>query len=258
MLFITMAILDTIIETEFRYCSAMGARLLRLPNSVRASDDRIPERAAYNYVFILKDAPLDEAAAIVREELRRSGQSGSPHASIVFHPENQHWKAIGELESLAYSARYIMVLSLPEPSEPLPDEHCRILGTGDLEALRAFECHMYAARGAAYARRQTEIKLEIYTNRKEFDLLLYAFEGRVVGDVELYTDNGIVKFDDFKVQEDYRQRGFGKKLQRFALSRASRNGASHLYAITDDDGFVREMYRKDGFVAVGILHTFRK
>lgn len=258
MLFITMEILDAIIETEFRYCSAMGARLHRLPNSVRASEDRIPERDAYNYVFILKDAPLDEATAIVREALRSSGEQGSPHARIVFHPENHHWQAIGELESLRYSARYIMVLPLPEPSEPLPDEHCRILGAGDLDALHEFECRMYAARGDAYARRQTEIKLDTYTNRKEFDLLLYALEGRVVGDVELYTDNGIVKFDDFKVQEEYRQRGFGKKLQRFAISRASRNGASHIYAITDNDGFVREMYRKDGFAAVGILHTFRK
>jgi GNAT superfamily N-acetyltransferase len=79
-----------------------------------------------------------------------------------------------------------------------------------------------------------------------------------VGDLELDTDNDIVKFDDFGVREDCRRRGFGKKLRRFAISKAFRNGAFHICAITDDDGFVKEMYRNDGFIEVGILHTFRK
>jgi GNAT superfamily N-acetyltransferase len=253
-----MNMLDAIIETEFRYCSAMGARLHRSPHSVRVSDERIPEREAYNYVFILKDAPVEEVKALVQEELHLLERKGLPHIRIVFHPGNPHRKAIDALESFAYSSRFVMVRSLPELPVPVQDEHCRTLDAGDLGALHAFECHMYDARGARYARLQTEIKLDIYTDRNEFDLLLYSFGGRVVGDVELYTDNGMVKFDDFKVHPDFRRRGFGKSLQRFAISRACRNGASRIYAITDNDGFVKEMYRNDGFAEVGVLHTFRK
>lgn len=81
---------------------------------------------------------------------------------------------------------------------------------------------------------------------------------RIVGNVELYSDNGIVKFDDFKVHEDFRCRGFGKKIQHLAISRASEKGAHHIYAITHDNEFVKESYKKDGFVEVGILNTFRQ
>lgn len=253
-----MNILDAIIDTEFRYCSATGAKIRAFSNVVRVSDDRIPERDVYNYVFVMKDASPEEAEAVVDDELRGSEETGSPHVRIVFHPETLYWQAMKALESLTYSARYIMVLALPCSPEPLPDEHCRMLETRDLEALHEFEYRMYEARGPRYASRQTIIKLDTYTRRKEFDLLLYSIDGQVVGDVELYTDNGIVKLDDFKVHEDYRQRGYGRKLQRLAISRACRNGAFHMYAITDNKGFVKEMYRNDGFVEVGILHTFRK
>lgn len=253
-----MNILDAIIETEFRYCSATGAKLDRLPNSVRVSDERIPEREAYNYVFISQDASPEEVNAAVQEELCLLEQKGLPHIRIVFHPGNPHWKAIEELESFAYSSRFIMALSVPDLPVPVEDEHCRILDAVDLGALHAFECHMYEAKGARYARLQTEIKLDTYMGSNEFDLLLYSLGGRVVGDVELYNDNGMVKFDDFKVHPDFRRRGFGKSLQRFAISIACTNGATRIYAITDNDGFVKKMYRNDGFAEVGILHTFRK
>ena len=254
-----MKILDSIVETEFRYGSAMGAGIRKMSNSVRVSDDRIAERDAYNYVFISRTTSFDEAKNIVTEELNRSGQlSPARRINIVFHPQNQHWQRIEELELFTYTARFIMVLSLSRPVNPVSDENCRVLGKSDLEALYEFEFHMYEPKGADYARRQTEIKLDTYTNREGFEVILYSLGKRVVGNVELYSDNGITKFDDFKVHEDFRRRGFGKKLQHFALLRAYRNGAGHLYAITDNDGFVKELYKKDGFTEVGTLHTFRK
>ena len=253
-----MNILDPIVETEFRYGSAMGAGIRIMSNSVRVSDDRIPERDAYNYVFISRNASFEEATNIVTEELNRFRQSNAPHIKIVFHPQNQHWQRIEELEPFTYTARFIMVLSLPKPANAVSDENCRVLGKSELEALYDFEFHMYEPKGVDYARHQTEIKLDTYTNSEEFEIILYSLGNRVVGTVELYSDNGITKFDDFKVHEDFRRRGFGKKLQHFALSKAYRNGAGHLYAITHDDGFVKELYKKDGFTEVGILHTFRK
>ncbi|MCG8345823.1 MAG: GNAT family N-acetyltransferase [Chlorobiales bacterium] len=253
-----MNILDSIVETEFRYGSAMGAGIRKMSNSVRVSDDRIPERDAYNYVFVSRNTSFDEAKSIVIEELNRFRQSNAPHIKIVFHPQNQHWQRIEELEPFTYTARFIMALPLSRPANPVSDENCRVLGKSDLEALYEFEFHMYEPKGADYARRQTEIKLDTYTNKEEFEVVLYSLGKRVVGNVELYSDNGITKFDDFKVHEGFRRRGFGKKLQHFALLRAYRNGAGHLYAITDDDGFVKELYKKDGFTEVGILHTFRK
>lgn len=253
-----MEILDSIVETEFRYGSAMGAEIRKMPGSVRVTDDRIAERDAYNYIFISRNTSFDEAKSVVVEELNRSEQLKPARINIVFHPQNKHWQRIEELEPFTYTARFIMALSLSRPATPVSDENCRVLGKSDLEALYEFEFHMYEPKGTDYARRQTEIKLDTYTNREEFEVALYSLGKRVVGNVELYSDNGITKFDDFKVHEDFRRRGFGKKLQHFALLRAYRNGAGHLYAITDDDGFVKELYKKDGFTEIGTLHTFRK
>lgn len=253
-----MNILDAIIETEFRYASATGAGIRKFPASVRVSDERIPERDAYNYLFISQEASLEETKRMVAEELNGFRQSGAPHVRIVFHPRNRHWQRIEELESFSATTRFIMALALSRPAPAVPDEHCRVLEKSDLDALYEFEFHMYEPKGTGYARLQTEIKLDTYTTSEAFDVVVYALGERIVGDVELYRDNDIVKFDDFKVHENFRRRGYGKKIQRVALSRAYRNGAAHLYAITDDEGFVKELYRKDGFTEVGILHTFGK
>ncbi|HHE32984.1 MAG TPA: N-acetyltransferase [Chlorobaculum parvum] len=253
-----MSKLNAIIETEFRYGSAMGAKILDLSNSVRVSDDRIPERDAYNYVFVSQEASFEEAEATVKEELRRFEQLNLPHSKIVFHPESLHWQTIEVLDSFSYTARFIMVLPLTDCATPEPDENCKVLEARDFEALHEFEWCMYVSKGSWYASHQTELKLDTYSKKNEFEVIVYSVDGRVVGDVELFADNGIVKFDDFKVHQEYRCRGYGKKLQRFAMSRACRNGVSHIYAITDDNGFVKELYRKDGFVEAGILHTFRK
>ena len=253
-----MNILDSIVETEFRYGSAMGAEIRKMSNSVRVSDDRIAERDAYNYVFISRNTSFDKAKSVVVEELNRYEQLKPARINIVFHPQNRHWQRIEELEPFTYTARFIMARALSRPANPVSDENCRVLGKSDLEALYEFEFHMYESKGTDYARRQTETKLDTYTNREEFEVILYSLGKRIVGNVELYSNNGVTKFDDFKVHEDFRRRGFGKKLQHFALSRAYRNGAGHLYAITDDDGFVKKLYKKDGFTEVGILHTFRK
>ncbi|ASQ90168.1 hypothetical protein CHL67_03795 [Prosthecochloris sp. GSB1] len=253
-----MNILDAIIATEFRYASATGAGIRKFPASVRVSDERIPERDAYNYLFVSSEASLEKARRIVAEELNEFGRTNAPHVKIVFHPLNRHWQRIEELESFRVARRFIMACPLSNPLTAAPDEHCLMAEKSSFEALYAFEFHMYEQKGTDYARLQTEIKLDTYASSDAFDIVVYTIGGLIVGNVELFRNNDIVKFDDFKVHEDFRRRGFGKKIQRAALSKACRDGAAYLYAITDDDGFVRELYEKDGFTEVGVLHTFKK
>lgn len=251
-------IIDSVIATEIRYALAMGANIQELSQMVRIKDDYLPERDAYNYVYVSQNVSNYEIDAMLKEELKRFDKLCLPNIKIVFHPDNKYFEKIEQLKSFKYTARYVMALDLSGSIIQNSNYTCKVIDTEDIENLYEFEFNMYKPKGIKYARLQTERKIDRYLNRDEFELLIYYSENKVVGDGELYYSNKFVKFDDFKVLEECRRRGFGKLLLHFAIARSCMNDAKYLYAITDDDGFVKKLYKKNGFIEVGVLHTFRK
>lgn len=81
-------------------------------------------------------------------------------------------------------------------------------------------------------------------------------DGTVASICALFSDGEIAQIEDVATLKDYRSRGLATELLDVALSEATAAGHDLVFLVADADDWPKELYRKLGFVELGLSYDF--
>ena len=107
--------------------------------------------------------------------------------------------------------------------------------------------------GEDFCTRRVHRKASIYLSDTSLNSYICYYQGRPVGNCDLFIHNATAKIENFAILPPYQRQGFGTAVLCHLISHALQQNAALVYLETDEDGTAKEMYEKCGFSTAGYI-----
>jgi GNAT superfamily N-acetyltransferase len=212
-------------------------------------DDDLPERYSSN--FLLVDRRFDRltADALIGAAERILGAAGLRHRLLVVNDAGAAQRLIPALSSCGYRASSDVVMS----HRRTPDRSGSVVAEEvPFDGVRGLIREMFRRRPLPddLANRYTdqEAKKERTIGARYF---VADVDGERAGDCVLYLDGPDAQVEDVGTLEEYRGRGVARAVVLRAVEAAREAGARHVFIVTDENDWPKELYRRLGFDPIG-------
>jgi spore maturation protein CgeE len=100
------------------------------------------------------------------------------------------------------------------------------------------------------ASKKLEQKKKLYLDKSILFYICYV-DGNPIGYCDWFSKEGIVKFEEFTILNEYQGKGYGSKMLRKMISDASEQGKYSVYVVTDNESEEHNLYYRMGFNFIG-------
>ncbi len=252
--------LETALSFLAELDDAVAGEVVSLGWGTGVFDRRRPLVWDANYMRV---APAAELSATELAEVGEPlfSERGLAHRSFVFSDTHQAERLAGEFARMGWeTAHEVVMVSRRPPAAPVHqvseisvhsyEESKRAFGLaeppGGIDAAAAAELAAdLASRDALIREVAAERRFGIFVDR------------RVVSACVLYSIRGIGQVESVTTASEHRNRGYGRAIVEAAVGASVERGDQLTFLVALVDDWPREMYRRLGFEAVGVVHRFR-
>lgn len=105
--------------------------------------------------------------------------------------------------------------------------------------------------GKDFCTRRSYRRGKVYVSDKEVNSYICYHNGNIIGNCDLFIDNGVAKIEDFAVIPKYQRNGYGTTILKSLIDIAIKENCHLIYIVTDEEDTAKEMYQKNGFNKIG-------
>jgi len=105
--------------------------------------------------------------------------------------------------------------------------------------------------GEDFCTRRCYRRGKVYVSDNGVNCYACYLNGNIVGNCDLFINNGVAKIEDFSVIPKYQRKGYGTTILKHLIDIAIKENCHTIYLVTDEDGTAKEMYEKIGFHKIG-------
>ena len=244
-------------DLERRILDRLSTRVERFEHGVAYLDEEFRERYYSNLLVVDGEPEPVPADALLGQADRILGEAGCEHRLVVVHEDR-----LGERLRPAFEDRgYVAGRSVAMVHRRGPDR----LGELAVEELRFVDAEaliyeMYRAEpdlSEATAARLTE-------QHEKFERVIGArffgarVDGQLAGNCELYVDGIDAQVEHVGTLERFRGRGVARGVVLRAVEAATQAGARHIFIVSEEDDWPKDLYWRLGFDPVGRTWEFRR
>ena len=131
----------------------------------------------------------------------------------------------------------------------------QITTTDQVEELMELDLiHDRETSGEDFCKRRARRRGQVYLSSAPCDSYILYYQGKPVGNCDLFRNGEVAKIEDFAVIPEYQRRGIGTTLLKNMVYKAQRQGAKVIYLNADEEDTPKEMYVKLGFKKLGEVY----
>jgi ribosomal protein S18 acetylase RimI-like enzyme len=232
-----------------------ATRTRDVPSGVAVYHERL--RAVWDLNLLWLDAvPASTSAeelAAEAEALQRSFK----HRQVIVADEAAGARLSGGLAALGWSVDPVLFMSAGGTPDRPAAAHTVV--EVDEPGQRAFREEWLHAWRDDYAPGVVEQLLEqkrVIAAAVDTRFFLAVVDGRPVSVCELYTGDGVAQIEDVGTLQAYRNLGLARAVVLHALESARAAGCDLVFLEADADDWPKELYRRLGFRAIGLIYVF--
>jgi ribosomal protein S18 acetylase RimI-like enzyme len=242
-------------ELERRLLERVSTRWEAFEFGVGYLDEDCPER--YYSSFLLVDTGLDDATAVaVAESAERIlGGADLRHRLVVVNDDRLADRLAPAFATLGYTPSWDAILSHRRGPDRVGDIAVDEVPFAEVRRLIS---EMY--RQDPDVANELAEKFTEQQGKKEGTIGARFFVGNVdgqrAGNCELYVDGLDAQVENVGTLEEFRGRGVGRSVVLRAVEAARESGAQHIFIVTDDDDWPKDLYGRLGFEQIGRTGQF--
>lgn len=222
-------------------------------------DAHLQDMFAHNFSLIKKECSVYEAIKHIEEQESERKRKGFLQLYFEDGKEKEEVQSILqaspcqlELETLG---RYLLtdnklIASWREV------EDCKVIVQADKKAVEdgiKLDVATDGTRlGEDFCTRRARRFGEVSMNHPDFYNHLIYKDDECIGNCALFVHNGVAKVENFVIHPDQRGKGYGITLFKAVCQKALELGANAIYLNADEEDTPKELYKKLGFIKVGI------
>jgi GNAT superfamily N-acetyltransferase len=209
--------------------------------------------------FLRLDRASDVSAAtlvLTADDLQ--GRASLAHRRIVVPDEREAGRLAPAFRELGWRVeRYLTMMARAIPTEPAGVAVEEVA----LERLRGLRAVL--ARDAPGGRRPEvveQLTVAAARHARAGDARHFAVlaGGVPVAAADLYSDGRTAQIEDVATLSDHRRRGYASAIVARAVEAARESGHDLVFLLADADDSPKKLYRRLGFDAIGLAHTFTR
>jgi ribosomal protein S18 acetylase RimI-like enzyme len=219
-------------------------------------NDDYPGRWDSNFLRVERPVGDATAAELAAEADRALGDLR--HREIVVEDEGQGARMAAGFGALGWEVDHLLYMARHRPSDREPAAPAEELTFDQVKPL-ILEINRRGHGGMREAEAAMLADFRRVLVRKAGARFFGARVDReLAGTCEMYCLDGVAQIEDVHTLEEHRGRGLARAFVGLAVSEASTAGADLVFLITDENDWVKQLYRKLGFDPVGRFWQFTR
>ncbi len=212
-----------------------------------------------NFIEFKSMPSLEEfinAATYLRDYHVKNGQK---HVKFTF-PANEKLttELLDYMENEIYDIGFLELYSIQASQFPEivenPNIEIQVVGDRNFEEFLSVQYKQDLDLGKEFANQKINLYKQQLQNPNIVQLLSF-YEGVPVGSVAVILTNETVEIDDLAVDESYRERGIGSRLQKYVMNLFPNKT---VILVADGEDTPREMYQKQNYDYHGFKYNVQK
>jgi GNAT superfamily N-acetyltransferase len=242
-------------EFERRRLERLSTRLERFEFGVAYLDEEYRQRYFSNFLLADKRSDDASAAALIEAGERILGGAGYDHRLIILRDERRAERIAAAFQAFGFSTSREVTMTYrrdPDRDANLPVEEVPFAEVKSLiqEMYREDPdvpediAHLFAEQHGKYER---------VAGARFFAARV---DGRLAGNCELYQRGDDAQVEHVGTLKQFRGRGVARSVILRAVQSARETGARHVFIVTDEDDWPRDLYARLGFDQIGRTWEF--
>lgn len=222
---------------------------------IRFNDNKLVDMYKHNYTYIKEDVNESNLGSIIEDEIKLRLSQGMNFCNISINNSinqstlsNLDYK--GEVARNGYylfNTSYLSKLDRVEGSSVLKVTDKDMVN----DILYCDLQHDEVNLGVDFCKRRCYRRGEVYISEHGVNSYVCYNNGEVIGNCDLFINNGVAKIEDFAVVPKHQRRGYGTTILKSLIEIAMKENCNTIYLVTDEDDTAKDMYQKIGFNKIG-------
>jgi len=222
---------------------------------IRFWDNELKDMYYHNYTYINRPMDETELKNIIEDEIELRLLEESKFCNILLRPTVD----VSLLSILGYnperSKNGYYSFDISQFSKLKEVIGCTIKKVSSEEMIEdILFCdlqHDEESLGKDFCTRRSYRRGKVYVSDKGVNAYICYHNGNIIGNCDLFIDNGVAKIEDFAVIPKYQRNGYGTTILKALIDIAIKENCHLIYLVTDEDDTAKGMYQKNGFNKIG-------
>ncbi|MCG7342558.1 GNAT family N-acetyltransferase [Sporosarcina sp. ACRSL] len=185
--------------------------------------------------------------------------NGQNHVKFSFPANSKPTEELfAYLHTKGYEISFLELYAIEPKHFPLvtnnPDIDIQVVTDNNLNALLDLQYKHDLEIGTEFAEKKTDL-IKRQFNDPDILQILAVYKGSPAGYVDVIISNEIVEIDNFTVDEEFRKKGIGSRLQKFVMDSFPEKV---VILVADGEDTPREMYKKQNYQYRGFTYEILK
>ena len=224
-------------------------------NIIRFCDDKLRDMYYHNFTYVSKVSTKENLHEILKKEISYNHLVGRDFCNIMIDTEykNFDWLSFENKPRISVNGYYSFDISNIDLLKG--NNNAQIEKVTDKTKLDdALYCdlqHDEKTSGRDFCQRRCYRRGEVYLSESGVDSYICYFNGKPVGNCDLFIYDKVAKIEDFAVIPQCQRRGIGTAILKHLIKVAIDKNCDMLYLVTDEADTAKEMYQKLSFTKIG-------
>ncbi|PAB60326.1 GNAT family N-acetyltransferase [Anaeromicrobium sediminis] len=243
-----------IIECEVEY-SKCFSEFCENENIIRYRDNQLNDMYYHNYTYIKKPISEIELKHIIQDEISLRLSEKNNFCNVILNgivncSELSTLKYKPEISTNGYylfDVSYFSRLNVIDGCIIKKVDHQEMVD----DILFCDLQHDEKRLGKDFCKKRCYRRGKVYVSNKGVNSYVCYHNGDIIGNCDLFINNGVAKIEDFAVIPTYQRKGYGTTILKSIIDIAIKENSHTIYLVTDEDDTAKEMYEKIGFNKIG-------
>ena len=214
------------------------------------SDPQISDMYSHNLIYLTQPLSPEKFREIVNAELIKRKEEGHNFLNLRFDfPFDPAFLKGVEHQPQWMTTYGFYYFPLTEYDKLNPRKDCEIIPLNSKHLDEAIQLDLEVGEeecGADFVKRRFERRSKVYLAPGPIENYLLIHNDRVIGHMDLFIKDSVMKIEDFDITPALQRNGFGTFMLKEAVKIALKNKLDLVYLITGEEDTAKDMYRKCG------------